>query len=74
MTRQQTIKTMMEKAIEMQRTGYHWDKAKEIWDMAYDWNAEHYGNEEIFMSELYKEDGYDGDGFAIEDDMFFFED
>ena len=71
MTRTETIKKMMELANSMAHD-YTWDKNNELWDMAYDWNATHEASEEIFMGEIWKEDGYEENGVMIEDDYFYF--
>lgn len=79
MTRSEIIKEMMEKAIAITgKNSKNWtrDAENEIWDMASDWNREHYGDNEypeIFMCEIHEEDGYDGNGFMIEDDYFLYE-
>lgn len=73
MTRTETIKKMMNKANQMYENGWTRDKENAIWDIAYDWNREHEESEEIFMCEIWKDDGYDGDGFMIEDDYWIFE-
>lgn len=71
--RRQYIITMMKKANELVEN-YTWEKNRELWDMAYDWNATHEESEEIFMCEIWEEDGYAGNGFMIEDDYWLFED
>ena len=73
MKRAEYIQEMIVKANELVEN-YSYDKNRELWEMAYDWNANHDESEEIFMSELWKEDGYDNDGFAIEDDCWYFKD
>ena len=73
MTRNSYIKEMFKKANDLV-DNYTWEKNCELWDMAYDWNAKHLEDEEIFMCEIYKEDGYEGDGFMIEDDYWLFKD
>lgn len=70
--REEYIQEMIKRALELVKN-YTWDANKKLWDMAYDWNATHDESEEIFMSELWKEDGYDKDGFSIGDDCFWFE-
>lgn len=73
MTRIQTIKKMIKMANELVKN-YTWEQNKELWDMCCDWNRNHDESEEIFMCEIWAEDGYDGDGFMIEDDIWFFQD
>lgn len=72
MTRDKYIEEMFRKANELIKD-YTWEKNCELWDMAYEWNATHEESEEIFMSEIWEEDGYEGNGFMIEDDVWFFE-
>ena len=72
MTRSEYIQEMFKKANELVKN-YTWGKNCELWDMAYVWNANHEESEEIFMCEIWEEDGYDGNGFMIEDDCWFFE-
>ena len=73
MTRDEYIKEMFKKANELVKN-YTWEKNRELWDMASDWNANHEEREEILMCEICKEDGYEGNGFMIEDDYWLFED
>lgn len=76
MTRTQTIDKMIKKAKAITGTNSkNWtrDAENKIWDMAYDWNSNH-DDSEIFMCEIWKDDGYDFDGFMIEDDYFVYED
>lgn len=70
--RRNYIDKMIKKANELVKD-YTWDKNKELWDMAFDWNANHTEEEEIFMCEIWEEDGYDGNGFMIEDDYWYFD-
>ena len=75
MTREQTIKAMMKKALKITgKNSDNWTRSaeNEIWRMAYDWNDEH-EDEEIFMCEMSKADGDEHDGFCIEDDYFVYE-
>lgn len=53
---------------------YSWEANCKLWDMAYEWNGNHDEEDEIFMCEIYREDGYDADGFMIEDDYWYFKD
>lgn len=53
---------------------YSWEANSELWEMASSWNSEHDESEEIFMCEIWEEDGYDGNGFMIEDDYWYFKD
>ena len=73
MTRNETLKAMYKMANELVKD-YSFDKNNALWEMAYDWNSEHEESEEIFMCEIWKEDGYEHDGFMIEDDIWYFED
>ena len=50
---------------------YTWEKGSKLWDMASEWNSTH-EDSEIFMCEVHKEDGYEYDGFMIEDDIFYY--
>ena len=75
MTREETIKAMITKALAI--TGANTDawtreKEDEIWNMSSEWNSTHDGNEQIVVCEIYEEDGYSGDGFSIEDDVFYY--
>lgn len=82
MTRLETIDLMINKAKEITGSNSrNWtrDAENEIWTLASDWNSAHYGSREagegeIFMCEIWKVDGYDYDGFMIEDDLFSYED
>ena len=47
------------------RTCYSADSPINIYDKADD--------EEIFMAEIYKADGYEHDGLMVEDDIFYYE-
>lgn len=71
--RRKYLENMYKKANELVKN-FTYEKNCELWDMAYSWNANHSEEEEIFMCEIWKEDGYDGDGFMIEDDYWYFED
>lgn len=77
MTRRETIEKMIQMAKEITgENSENWTRDKEnaIWDICYDWNREHYDGHydeaEIFMCEMWKADGYEHDGFFIEDDYF----
>lgn len=50
---------------------YTWEKFNEIFKLASNWNSEHIEKEEIFVSEIYSEDGYENDGIVIEDDIYY---
>lgn len=51
---------------------YTFDAYCELISCCSDWNSEH-PDDEIFMCELYKEDGYDNDGIMIENDYQLYE-
>lgn len=67
------IEKMVEKANALVKN-YTWEANTELWEMAYDWNANHDESAEIFMCEIWEEDGYDGNGFMIEDNYWLFKD
>ena len=73
MTRRETIELMFKKANELVEN-YTWEKWCELWDMAFNWNDTHDESEEIFMCEIFEDDGYEGNGFMIEDDYWIFKD
>ena len=73
MKRNEVIKEMMKKANDMFKNGWTRDGENELWDIAYDWNRDHDYSEAIFMCEITREDGYDGNGFYIEDDYWVFD-
>lgn len=54
-------------------TEYTWEKFNEIFKLASDWNSKHIEKEEIFVAEIYAEDGYQNDGIMIEDDIYYYE-
>lgn len=70
MTREEMINKLMAAANDLV-DNYTADKYDELIDTALDWNSKHYGtSEEIFVCDIYEEDGYEGDGIMIEDDYF----
>lgn len=77
MTRRETVDLMMKKADELV-VNWSYDKEREIWNMAYDWNSEHYGyvgldDGEIFMCEKFNDDETELIGFCIEDDYWLYQ-
>lgn len=71
MTRADMIEKLFEMANELAKN-YTWDKYYEIFDTCCNWNREHEESEEIFVCEIYKEDGYENDGIMVEDDYFLY--
>ena len=72
MTRNKMIKKLIGMANELV-SDYSGDKYREFISEACAWNSAHSGKEEIFVSDIYKEDGYENDGIAIEDDYFLYQ-
>ena len=70
--RDKYINEMMKKANALLKN-YTWELNNEVWNMAYDWNASHNEEEEIFMSDMCDDEG-NVNGFMIEDDYWIFED
>jgi len=70
MTREQTIKTMANKANALLKN-WSRDGENEIWTMCTDWNRDHEDNE-IFMCEYQSEGSEYVNGFMIEDDFWIF--
>lgn len=72
MTREETIRTMIDKANKLTKH-YSYDLWSEIWGICSDWNSEHYNDgEEIFMCEYQSDDSEYVNGFMIEDDWWVF--
>ena len=71
MTRDTAISEMIRQANQLKKNGWTRDGENAIWDIASDYNKTH--DDEIFMSVITKADGYDGDGFMIEDDYWTFD-
>ena len=74
MTKEKTIKKMVEKANALVKNGWSRDGEDEIWQMASDWNSTHDYPDEIFMCEHENEETQLVDGFYIEDDHWTFND
>lgn len=69
MKRDRMIEKMCKMANELMKD-YSWEKECKIWDLCYDWNSNHCDCE-IFMSEV-SDDNDEVNGFAIEDDVWYF--
>ena len=70
MTKNEMLCTMYIMADELVND-YSYDRYRTLEKMACDWNSDHDGDDEIFMSELRKEDGDNEDGFVIEDNIWY---
>lgn len=72
MTREKMVKKLMDMANELVNSCSD-DKYDELISMACDWNSKHYGSkDEIFVCDIYEEDGYESDGIMVEDDCFLY--
>ncbi len=71
MTRAEMVEKLFEMAQDL-TSNYYWDKAYAFFNLVSDWNLSHSEEEEIFVSEIYKEDGYENDGISVEDDIFYY--
>ena len=71
MTRDTVISKMIRLANQLKKNGWTRDGENAIWDIASEYNRTH--DDEIFMCVITRADGYDGDGFMIEDDYWTFD-
>ena len=71
MTRAEMMEKLFGMANELTKD-YTWDKYCELFNACHDWNRDHEENEEIFVCEVFKEDGFANDGIAVEDEYFFY--
>ena len=71
MKREKCLKKMYGLAVDLTKC-YSREKENAIWDMAYDYNRNHYDDREIFVCEKYDDDTDELVGICIEDDYFIF--
>lgn len=73
LTREEMLEKLYSKAEEIVSSG-SWDDLRALEYKVMDWNLCRSDEEEILLTECYVEDGYDSDGFLIEDTFYSMED
>ena len=69
--REKVLKQLINMAKELEKS-WSAEKEDELCDVAVEWNRLHIKDAEIYVSEIFKEDGYYSNGIAIEDNVFYF--